>query len=276
MLTQRIATAVVLLVLLGGAIFLGHTSFSVAAAALVGVAYFEWMRLIGQRTVVAVTVAIVGVAVLWMLERIDIPVPVRGLVAWLALSIWCAVFILLYAVERGATARVGRLTGALLCVILLTAAWLALMELSRAGWIVLLSSLAIVWVADIAAYFVGRAFGKRKLAPRISPGKTWAGVIGAAIAVVGTAQFAAWAWPQTDLFTTMLLQRASLPTGVFLLCLLVAVSVVGDLFVSLLKRQAGVKDSGTLLPGHGGVLDRIDALLPVLPALQLIHHGFGA
>ena len=276
MLAQRIATAVVLLGLLTGAIALGHTAFSIAAAILVAIGIFEWMRLNGHAIALAVSVAVVGVLVLWSLDRIGVSSQVRAVIAWLALSTWCAVLILLYAVERGATARVGRLTGTLLCVILMTAAWFALMELSRAGWVVLISALAIVWLADIAAYFVGRAFGKRKLAPHISPGKTWAGVAGAVVAVVAIAETLASLWPQVPLFTTTLVQRVSLLTGVLLICGLVAMSIVGDLFESLLKRQAGAKDSGGLLPGHGGVLDRIDALLPVLPALQLIRHGLGA
>ena len=276
MLARRIVTAVVLLALLGGAIYFGPTTFSLAAATFVGVAVFEWLRLTGQRPVIAIGVAICGASALWFVDHSGVPPQARTVIAWLALSAWGALCILLLAFERGSTARIGRLTGALLCVILLTAAWLALMVLFRAGWIVLLSALAIAWVADIAAYFAGRAFGRRKLAPRISPGKTWAGVVGALFAVVVIAQLAAWAWPQAPLFTTTLLRQTSMLAGVLLLCLLVALAVLGDLFESLLKRQAGAKDSGSLLPGHGGVLDRIDALLPLLPALQLIRQGLSA
>jgi phosphatidate cytidylyltransferase len=221
-------------------------------------------------------VALAGAGALWLIDRLGVPALARAVFAGVALSTWCAVFVLLYAVERGGTARVGRPAGTLLCLILMGAAWFALMDLSRAGWWVLISALAVVWIADIAAYFAGRAFGKRKLAPHISPGKTWAGVIGAVLTVVVTAEFLAYVWPQTPLFTTTLVQHVSIATGVLLLCLLVAMSIVGDLFESLIKRQAGAKDSGTLLPGHGGVLDRIDALLPVLPALQLIRYGFAS
>ena len=184
MLARRIVTAVVLLALLGGAIYFGPTTFSLAAATFVGVAVFEWLRLTGQRPVIAIGVAICGASALWFVDHSGVPPQARTVIAWLALSAWGALCILLLAFERGSTARIGRLTGALLCVILLTAAWLALMVLFRAGWIVLLSALAIAWVADIAAYFAGRAFGRRKLAPRISPGKTWAGVVGALVAVV--------------------------------------------------------------------------------------------
>ncbi|MFN9478818.1 MAG: phosphatidate cytidylyltransferase, partial [Betaproteobacteria bacterium] len=118
-----------------------------------------------------------------------------------------------------------------------------------------------------------RADGRRKLAPAISPGKTWEGVAGAMIAVVGLALLLAALLPTQPLFSTRLLQALGVPLGVLVLMLLVAMSVVGDLFESLLKRQAGVKDSGRLLPGHGGVLDRIDALLPVLPLAALVQPG---
>jgi phosphatidate cytidylyltransferase len=125
--------------------------------------------------------------------------------------------------------------------------------------------MAVVWIADIAAYFAGRRFGKRKLAPTISPGKTWEGVWGALVAVAAYA-----------LLLVAVAPSAFAPAGpaamaafVAFLPLLAALSVVGDLFESLLKRQAGVKDSGALLPGHGGVLDRVDALLAAMPFAAL-------
>jgi phosphatidate cytidylyltransferase len=134
----------------------------------------------------------------------------------------------------------------------------------------LLSVFVIVWVADTAAYFAGRAFGRTKLAPHISPGKTWAGVYGAIAAVLVVA-IAAWLLlPTAAIFTNRLLDEAVLAVAVMLIMALVAMSIFGDLYESLLKRQAGVKDSSHLLPGHGGVYDRIDALVPVLPLAALI------
>ena len=152
--------------------------------------------------------------------------------------------------------------------LVLIGTWMAVVLLqSRSPWL-LLAAMALVWIADSAAYFSGRAFGRHKLAPEISPGKTWEGVWGALIAVtcyalalvpmagaagfrgsVGAATIAAW---------------------LAVALALTALSVEGDLFESLLKRQAGVKDSGKLLPGHGGVLDRIDALLAAMPAAALV------
>jgi len=275
MLAQRIATAIVLLLVIGGALVMGHRVFAVVAALLLSVGIYEWLRLVGHRWWIAVVCALVMGGVLWGLEILRVvPSYVYLSAAWFALMIWCAMGVILYAVERGgagmSTVLLNQWPGSALCLLLIGAAWFALMALSRAGAGFLLSALAVVWVADIAAYFAGRAFGKRKLAPRISPGKTWAGVVGAMVAVLGLALLAAFLWPQAPLYTTILIERASFWVAALVLCGLVALSIVGDLFESMLKRHAGVKDSGMLLPGHGGVLDRIDALLPVLPALLLV------
>jgi phosphatidate cytidylyltransferase len=156
--------------------------------------------------------------------------------------------------------------------LVLIAAWVAAVELkAHSPWLAL-AAMAIVWVADIAAFFTGRAFGRRKLAPAISPGKTWEGVYGALVAVavyaVALVPFARRAGYPGEV--------SALAVGVWLLLALVlaALSVAGDLFESLQKRHAGVKDSGTLLPGHGGVLDRIDALLAALPLAALAALAF--
>jgi len=135
-----------------------------------------------------------------------------------------------------------------------------------------LAAMAVVWIADTAAYFAGRAFGRHKLAPQVSPGKTWEGVYGAlaAVAVYALAlvPLAAAAGHSGEV--------SAVAVGVWVACalVLVALSVEGDLFESLLKRHAEVKDSGRLLPGHGGVLDRIDALLAAMPAAALLAHAY--
>jgi phosphatidate cytidylyltransferase len=127
-----------------------------------------------------------------------------------------------------------------------------------------LAVMLAVWIADIAAYFCGRRFGRRKLAPRISPGKTWEGALGAALAVTAYALLLAWK------------QAAGAPGPAALVVLVLggvaftAVSIIGDLFESMLKRQSGMKDSGNWLPGHGGVLDRIDSLTSTLPLVGLV------
>jgi phosphatidate cytidylyltransferase len=271
MLKQRVITALVLLAILLAAFALGRIAFDLLAAALIGAAAFEWLRLSGLADRVAAILAVVYVAVLLALELLGRTPsgPVLTLIVAGACAVWATLLVTLLQAENGGV-RVGRKVSIALCFTLLTAAWFALLYLYGRGIVALLSVLAVVWLADIAAYFAGRAFGKRKLAPSISPGKTWAGVYGAVVGVVLVAALAHWGWPTAPLFTNQLFAALNLVLVVALLCLLVAVSIVGDLFESLMKRQAGFKDSSGLLPGHGGVLDRIDALLPVLPAAVLI------
>jgi phosphatidate cytidylyltransferase len=148
------------------------------------------------------------------------------------------------------------------------AAWAVLAQMYVArGAVFVVSLLALVWVADIAAYFAGRAFGKRKLAPRVSPGKTIegaiAGVLGAVV-WIGLSSL----WDGT--FGHALVERWTFWLALPIAAVLGVLSIVGDLFESLLKRRAGRKDSSTLLPGHGGVYDRIDAILPVAPFALLL------
>jgi phosphatidate cytidylyltransferase len=160
-----------------------------------------------------------------------------------------------------------------LACLLIFAAWISLVQVHRLGPSALLVAMAIVWVADVGAYFVGRAVGKRKLAPKISPGKSWEGVWGGMFLVVICALFAAAAPDLKDTLPAQLVSRVGPILAGLVLAILAAYSVVGDLHESLLKRQANVKDSSNLLPGHGGVLDRIDALLPTMPAVFLIHQA---
>jgi phosphatidate cytidylyltransferase len=131
----------------------------------------------------------------------------------------------------------------------------------------LLLVLGLVWIADTAAYFAGNAFGRRKLAPGISPGKTWEGVAGALGASLVYAIIGALPGLPLSPYIQGAAGWARYLAGAALLC---GVSVVGDLFESALKRRAGAKDSGTLLPGHGGILDRIDSVMPTLPIAALM------
>jgi phosphatidate cytidylyltransferase len=154
------------------------------------------------------------------------------------------------------------LSGLLIGGLLILPAWLALIQLRQAGALALLAIMAVVWLADIGAYVFGRTFGKHKLAPSISPGKTWEGVIGGGLVVL----------VYGFVLSSKLPSALSASDGLLLLVLilLVAISVVGDLFESMLKRQAGLKDSSNVLPGHGGVLDRIDSLTSTLPLVALV------
>jgi phosphatidate cytidylyltransferase len=271
MLKQRVITAMVLMAILLAAFALGRLAFVLVATLLIGAAAFEWLRLAGLPGRIAAVLGTVFAALLLAIELLGrTPVgPVLTLIVAGACAVWLSLLVMLLQAERGGV-RLGRKVSFVLCLTLLAAAWFALLYLHALGIVALLSVLALVWLADIAAYFAGRAFGKRKLAPSISPGKTWAGVYGALAGVVLSAALARVLWPSAPVFSTQLFAVLNPVVVLVLLCVLVAVSIVGDLFESLMKRQAGMKDSSGLLPGHGGVLDRIDALLPVLPAAVLI------
>lgn len=149
--------------------------------------------------------------------------------------------------------------------------FLAFLYLYRYSLVLLLSAMILVNIADIGAYFAGHAFGKHKLAPTISPGKTWEGAIGGAIAVLVAAIVTVFI-PSLGQSITVYVYKAYGWHGMILtVIVLVAMSILGDLLESRLKRRRGLKDSSNLLPGHGGVLDRIDALIPVLPMTVLLH-----
>lgn len=270
MLKQRVITAVVLVALLLGALAWSARVFALLATLVVATALWEWLRLVGWSRGAATTLAaLLGVALLAAGMLTPAAVAAATLpVALVAAVLWLGIALLLVQTDV-MEIRIPRAVSSVLAVVLAAAAWLALLYFLYAGPVVLLSVLFVVWLADTAAYFAGRAFGRRKLAPHISPGKTWAGAVGAVVAVVAVAWATQRFLPAAPLFTNGLLAGLGL-AGALLLAALVAVSIVGDLFESVLKRQAGVKDSSQLLPGHGGVYDRVDALLPALPFAVLL------
>ena len=260
-----------LLIIAAGALAWSSTAFGVVVTVLLGLALAEWLQLTGAARSVSIVVAlIVSAALLVML--VASPSTIEAFVLPLgavAVTLWIAIVVLLLQ-PRAMELRLPRVVGMALAVLLTLAAWFALMWFLSQGVLVLLSILMIVWVADTAAYFAGRAFGRRKLAPHISPGKTWAGVVGAIVAVL---LFALVVWllvPDRRIYSNNMFESVGPALALLLLAVLVAVSVAGDLFESLSKRQAGVKDSGQLLPGHGGVLDRVDAMVPLLPSAVVI------
>lgn len=157
---------------------------------------------------------------------------------------------------------VGRAGGIVLATVVLIPTWLAIVQLHRLHPWLLIAAMAFVSFADIAAYFTGRRFGRRKLAPEISPGKTWEGAYGAFVVTtlfgLGVALSIGWIDGPLRLVALLLLMPA-----------LTLISIAGDLFESMLKRRAGMKDSSQLLPGHGGILDRIDSLTAALPVTAL-------
>lgn len=273
MLGKRVVTALVLLAILLPSIFVFPLwVWGAVTLVFLAVAAHEWSLLLGHRRsalAAAASLAAAGAALLAWHQWSGWPAWFVATACGAATLVWVAWGPLRL---RGHDARGG---GWPLAAALLLACWVALVALRDIGAAALLVAMAIVWVADIAAYFVGRALGRRKLAPAISPGKSWEGAIGGffAVAVLGLAAAAAPAL--SEALPARLVQGWSPWGAVIALVGLAALSIVGDLHESLLKRQAGVKDSGTLLPGHGGVLDRIDALIPTMPAAILLHRLLG-
>jgi phosphatidate cytidylyltransferase len=271
-LKQRVVTAVILVALLLGALLWSPFAFAIVMAVAFALAQAEWLRLAGWRfaTAAAFSLAIAALLSFTLLARPQLLEIVTPPLVAVATVIWAALGGLLVQSQRkGRLVRVPASASTLLAVILTSAAWCALMTFLDVGVVTMLSVLLIVWLADTAAYFSGRAFGRAKLASVISPGKTWAGVWGAMAAVAALALAADLLWPEAPLYSTLLLDRLGIGIALPLLALLVALSIVGDLFESLLKRQAGAKDSGHLLPGHGGFFDRLDAMLALLPPAAL-------
>jgi len=268
---QRIVTAVVLLAILLPAMWASRPEpFALLTLLFVAAAAWEWARLSGlsSRTGVGFAALLAALGLLaWRAGWTERAPPA----AWAALA-GVAAAAGVIALVRGVEgwARLPRPSRLLIGLAVLWAAWLAIVNARVLGLNFLLSVLCLVWMADIAAYFGGHRFGRRKLAPHISPGKTWEGALSGWLGVLALA--ALWVVvvdrslpvDGPSLYARLLenFGVAGLALAASALC---AMSVVGDLFESLLKRAAGVKDSSGLLPGHGGVLDRIDALLPVFP-----------
>ena len=257
MLSHRILTVSVLLLSFLAALFgLPQQAWGALTLAVVLLAAFEWAKLAALSEnarigfILAVAAGCVAIAIADV-ETAGMALLAVGVVFWLgAVPLWLTG-------KLAATPNRIALAG----FIVLVCAWYALYLLQvNPGR--LLALLAIVWIADTAAYFAGRRFGKRKLAPRISPGKTWEGVIGAA-AAVGVYYALLWLAIAPDFL------GGNRSTDLALVIAIAVLSIEGDLFESWMKRRAGVKDSGALLPGHGGVLDRIDGVVAILPLAAL-------
>ncbi|MBP6896993.1 MAG: phosphatidate cytidylyltransferase [Gammaproteobacteria bacterium] len=278
MLKQRIITALVLLAVLLPALFYPSPEpFACVMLVLVAAAGWEWGRLNGYHQGIALLLGgemVLLCALSWWLGLLSKPLPLLWTVAGAAWVLGGAALLKLAVPGWPHVPKAVRVVGGLLA---LWAAWLAAVQARTIGINFLLSILVLVWVADVFAYFAGRAFGlrftHRKLAPAISPGKSWEGVWGGVVGVIVLA--VCWVWADRvaaavvpSLYTHLAAR------GWWLLLLgvvfLAAMSVVGDLVESLIKRSAGAKDSSGLLPGHGGVLDRIDALLPTLPLAMML------
>ncbi|EMP57012.1 phosphatidate cytidylyltransferase [Marinobacter santoriniensis NKSG1] len=267
MLKTRIITALILAPLaIGGIFFLPPLGFAVFTGAIITIGAWEWANMagiVGQggRILYAVATALI------LFGLLNIPAVI---VLWLALVWWFVCFLLVRNYPSGSL-RWGNLPfRALMGLFVLVPAWVGLNHLRTGGFQFgtvennlwgILYVFCVVWVADIGAYFAGRAFGKKKLAPRVSPGKSWAGVWGGLLAVGVFAVIVSYLASASGQEMGLLV-LASLVTGL--------VSVLGDLLESMLKRFRGIKDSSQLLPGHGGIMDRIDSLTAAIPVFALI------
>ena len=268
--STRVVTAVLLApIAIAALLWLPTPWLALAIACLMMSALWELTALAGvdkplARAAYLVANALLMAALAWGSRGSPELVPLKvvsvaGAAWWLVVPLWLAKFE--FARSANAGSRALKLLAGSLSVI---PAWCALVWLHHEApvgprWT--LFAVAIVWAADTGAYFVGSRFGKRKLAPRISPGKSWEGLFGglaaSALVAVAAVPLLQVAWP-------------TLPTLLLLVLATVAISVVGDLFESLLKRHADMKDSSHLLPGHGGMLDRIDSLLAALPVFVVL------
>lgn len=281
MLRQRIITAVIMLAVLVAALWSASpVPFIALALVMMAAAAWEWARLNGVQGAGALALGaamVLACGLSWWAGWVNEPFRAW----WLVVALWVVVGGLLISVGVDGWSRVPAFLRLALGPAALWVAWLAVVQARMVGVNFLLSVLALVAAADIAAYFAGRAFGgqllARKLAPSISPNKSWEGVFGgmagvlllAALWIFFDRQIAPADWSRS--LYSHLWQGGGLVWLVPSVIALAGLSVVGDLVESLVKRAAGAKDSSQLLPGHGGVLDRIDAQLPTLPfAMALV------
>jgi phosphatidate cytidylyltransferase len=268
MLKQRIYTAVVLLMALAAVLGSGSLlAFQLTLAVFFGAACWEALTIFNLRY--PLPLAALGAAVLLLLLHGG-PTTNWTPLALLCVLIWGMRFLPALKVGLPQEGGARGFLFTLVFLIALLGCFIAIAVLYQRSAVFLVSVMVIVWVADIGAYFSGRAFGKHKLAVHISPGKSWEGAAGGWVAVLLLAAASSLHPLFADTFAVRLLQHTGWPLWVLLMSLLVAASIVGDLFESLMKRRAGIKDSSNLLPGHGGVLDRIDALIPVMPLALLL------
>ncbi|PCC98083.1 phosphatidate cytidylyltransferase [Halopseudomonas pelagia] len=261
MLKQRIITAVILAPLaIAGFVLLEGPWFALFVGAVVVLGAWEWARLAGETAQKGrVLYALVVALMMFALYRLGLPVHYLLIPAavWWVLA---AVMVVRYPRDKGlwASCMVAQLLG----LLILLPAWAGLVwlrEVPNGLWLIV-ALLVLVWAADIGAYFAGKTWGRRKLMPNVSPGKTIEGFLGGLVF--------------TQLLTLLALlylgwSLSSLLIGLFGAALVVTFSVVGDLTESLFKRDQGLKDSSNLLPGHGGVLDRIDSLTAAIPVFAL-------
>jgi len=290
MLWQRILTALILLPVVVFIIFsLSLESFSIVIAVIMLIGFWEWTGFVKNLHLAArLAYVLVSAGLMWLVYKNSLPLEYwngwvfpEGFNDWLQLREatlitlmlgclwWIIAFVLVLVFPKFSQSLISNLLlMAIIGWLLLIPTWVALTGLRSIGMALdfhrgsslLLFALCLVWAADTGAFFSGKMFGKHKLAPHVSPKKTWEGVLGGVVLASGVAYFA---------LGFLSIPQSQLPGLVVLVLLLVAYSVIGDLTESIFKRLAGVKDSGHILPGHGGILDRIDGLTAAMPICLL-------
>lgn len=263
MLKTRILTAIVLLAILIPIVFSGSSlAFTAAAAIFLAAAMWESQRLFNKPGAIFISVVWAFAFAYLTLQTTNFSLQTLFTVCVL---FW--LFGLIPSLKFGLpdinSFASGLISG--VYAVAIFGCFVAMSYLFGKSSVLLLSVLALVWIADIGAYFVGKSIGKKKLAPTISPGKSWEGAIGGGVLVLLFAFSCAYLPSLSDTLPARIYHHQGLIVMVVVMTLIAVASVIGDLFESLLKRRIGMKDSSGLLPGHGGVLDRIDALIPVLP-----------
>lgn len=285
MLKQRVITAIVLLLILIGAYMLGPVAFAAVMAVGFILAQWEWLRLSGLSSVASGVVALIvggSVTAFAYLAYLDLQMIHQATREYQMLyANLSGIFVMYLAAITllwiGISIRVffARMTGlpvnhiviGITGVFFPPAAWLSFVAMYASfGISMVISLLAIVWVADIMAYFTGMAFGKHRMSPAISPKKSWEGVVGGMLSVIVLGLIFACFFSDIKTIPGVIVQSMGVFTWLVVAFVLVSLSIVGDLFESALKRQANIKDSSNLLPGHGGFYDRLDAMMPTLPA----------
>jgi len=243
-----------------GVLFLGNPVFTSILGAILLAGAWEWSNLIPLRTIVTRLIYLCALgALMWLLwwsglETLIKPLLLAAFVWWLCALLWLS--------RPGLLAQASLLNSSLKMLagaLVILPAWAALSSLHASGErgpTLTLMLLMLVWLADIGAYFAGRQWGHRKLAPAVSPGKSWEGVYGGLFSSLLFAAIAGWLFSHSLDWTLSFMMVAAVT---------VMFSVAGDLLESLMKRQSGIKDSGNIIPGHGGIFDRIDSLVAAAP-----------
>ncbi len=258
MLKQRIITALILAPLVLGAIYyLSTPVVAIILGLIILIGAWEWAGLSGFESLQSRAIY-AGITALLMFVSYPLITKVSMNIFLIVACLWwlIALIVIVSSQIKGSLPKQNNWLFLIVGFVVLVPAWMSILYLHGLGseWVLFL--LALIWTADIGAYFAGRALGRHKLADKISPGKSWEGVIGGLVAVLLIAM----------LFLPKLMGSENISTAMILLCLATAlISVLGDLTESVVKRISGKKDSGNILPGHGGVMDRIDSLTAAAP-----------